>query len=171
MRKWWLREVRAVAQGHTADEQDCWDVDPGTLDTRSHAMFIPTAFPPFLPGRGQAQVGKGPGSHSLLPGEQQTLETRSGARIGWELLGCFSRAGEMPPIPGPLGEGEETAAHSLSCGKVTGEKAAIVCLQRVGAGSFSPRTLCSARAPHPSLRNPCAGWGSRDWLSSLPGSA
>lgn len=60
----------------------------------------------------------------------------------------------MPPTPGPLGEGAETAAYSSGCGKVMGEKAAIVCYWRVGAGSLSPRALCSAQAPT-HLREPC----------------
>lgn len=72
----------------------------------------------------------------------------------------------MPPIPGPLGEGEETAAYSSGCGKVTGEKAAIVCRWRVGAGSLSPRTLCSAQAPAQSQEAP--SWGAGVWLSALP---
>lgn len=66
----------------------------------------------------------------------------------------------MPPTPGLLGEGEETAAYSSGCGKVTGEKAAIVCGRRVGAGSRSPRTLCSAQAPRPNSGSPIqGGWG------------
>lgn len=72
----------------------------------------------------------------------------------------------MPPIPGPLGEGEETAAYSSGCRKVTGEKAAIVCHWRVGAGSLSRRTLCSARAP--GLSHEAPSWrGVRGWGLAL----
>lgn len=70
----------------------------------------------------------------------------------------------MPPIPDPLGEGEETAVYSSDFEKVTGEKAAIVCHWRVGAGSPSPRTLCSAQAPACPRGGGC-------WLSALPHSA
>lgn len=67
----------------------------------------------------------------------------------------------MPPIPDPLGEGEETAVYSSDFEKVMGEKAAIVCHWRVGAGSLSLRTLCSAQAPA------CPGGGGC-WLSAWP---
>lgn len=126
---------------------------------RTQAMFIPTALPLLLPLRGKPHVGKGPGSHSPPLGRSKLWRQEGGAGTGWELLGSFSRAGEMPPIQGPLGEGEETAVYSSGSGKVMGEKAAIVCLQRVGAGSLSPRTLCSSQAPRPSLRKPCLGGG------------
>lgn len=85
-----------------------------------------------------------------------------------EISGSFSRAEEMPPILGPLGDGEETAAYDSGCRKVTGEKAGIVCRLRVGAGRLSPRTLCSAQRPPPCLRKPCPGVGVEDWLSALP---
>lgn len=104
--------------------------------------------------------------HSM--GRRKLWRQEGGARRGWELLGSFSRAGEMPPILGPLGKGEETAVYSSGCRKVMGEKAAIVCLKRAGAGSLFPRTLCSAQAPRPNLRKPCflEGGGVRDWLSA-----
>lgn len=106
--------------------------------------------------KGTAPSGQGFWEPLSTPREVN-FGNKKGARTGQELLGSFSRAEEMSPIPGPLGEGEETAAYSSGCGKVTGEKAAIVCHWRVGAGSLSPRTLCSAQAPAPSQE--ALSWG------------
>lgn len=86
------------------------------------------------------------------------METRTGANTQWELPRSFSRAGEMPPIPGPS-EGEEAAEYNSGCQKVMGEKAAIVCSLTGGrAGSLSSRTLVCP-GPCPSSGSPVLGWG------------
>lgn len=74
----------------------------------------------------------------------------------------------MPPILGPLGKGEETAVYSSGCGKVMGEKAAIVCLKR--AGGREPLSQDTVLCPGPPPQSQEAlfflGGGVRDWLSA-----
>lgn len=68
-----------------------------------------------------------PCSSARAPGEAgEENFGNKGARPGWKYPGSSSRVAGIPPIPGPLGEGEETAAYNSGCRKVTGEKAAIV---------------------------------------------
>lgn len=149
--KQWLREIRVLAQGHKASEWGCWDVDPAQ-DARNRALFTPTALLLFLPLRKKPQVGKGPGGHSPLLGEKQTLETRRGGQDRVLLRGRGDVA-----HPRPLGRGEETAAYSSGCGKVTGEKAAIVCLQEWGQGTSLPGHCALPRPPAPVSGSPEVG--------------
>lgn len=72
----------------------------------------------------------------------------------------------MPPNPGPSGEGEETAAYNSGCGKVTGEKAAIVCSPRGGRELLS-QILSSAQAPAPAQEVLSWGGGSCDVMREL----
>ena len=69
--------------------------------------------------------------------------------------------------PRPLAGGGGDSCIQLRLQKGHGEKAAIVCGRRVGAGSHSPRTLRSAQPPA-RLRSPILGGWVGGWLSALP---
>lgn len=110
------------------------------------------------PEGGQPQGVEGPGSHSPPPGEKGD---HSGVGAPELLLKDKGDATH----PGPLGRGEETATCSSGCGKVTGEKAAIV-RAGVGAGSLSPRTLLCP-GPRPAQGALSWGWGWGELALSL----
>lgn len=66
----------------------------------------------------------------------------------------------MPPTPGPFGDGEETAANSSGCRKVTGRKQPLCVAGEWGQGDALPG-LCALPSPAPPtpacLRKPHPG--------------
>lgn len=107
----------------------------------------PHCSPSALPLRKKPQVGKGPGGHSPLLGEKQTLETRRGGQDRVLLRG----RGDVTH-PRPLGRGGGDSCIQLRLWKGHRGESSHCMPPRVGAGNLSPRTLCSAQAPCPSLR-------------------
>lgn len=73
----------------------------------------------------------------------------------------------MPPTPGPFGEGEETAANSSGCRKVTGRKQPLCVAGEWGQGDALPG-LCALPSPPPVSGSPILGGWVGGWLSALP---
>lgn len=71
----------------------------------------------------------------------------------------------MPPTPGPLREGEETAAYSSGCRKVMGRKQPLCVAGEWGQGATLPG-LSALPSPLPVSEAPSwgVGWGA----GSLP---
>lgn len=77
----------------------------------------------------------------------------------------------MLPIPGPLGEGAETAAYSSGCGKATGRKRPLCATGEWGQGAFSQDTVLCPDAPPTPPGSPVPGGeaGSRPRPMALRG--
>lgn len=74
---------------------------------------------------------------------------------------------EMPPAQAPLEQGRrQLHAAQATERKGHGGESGHCVLSRVGAGSGSPRTLCSAQAP--TQAQEALSWGMGGWLSALP---
>lgn len=73
---------------------------------------MPCSYPLLFACSCPEEVGpkraRAPGAALRSPGSSKLWKQEVGARTGRELLGSFSRAGEMPPIPGPLGGGGDS---------------------------------------------------------------
>lgn len=93
-------------------------------------------------------------SLSTLPEVSFASKQRDRRRVG--APGVLLKGSRDASHPRPLRGGGGDSCKQLRLQKGHGEKAAIVCGRRVGAGRRSPRTLCSAQPPA-CLRKPHPG--------------
>lgn len=156
-----------LAQGHTANEWNCWDVDPGSEMPDTGPCSHPVLSLLLLPLRGKPQVGKGPGSHSPLHGEKKTLEIR---RRGQERVGApgvlFKGRGDATH-PGPLGKGGGDSCIQLRLWKGHGGESSHCVPQESGGREPLSQDTVLCPGPPPQSQEALFFWGGvRDWLSA-----
>lgn len=107
-------------------------------------------------------------SLSTLPEVSFASKQRDQRRVG--APGVLLKGSRDASHPRPLRGRGGDSCKQLRLQKGHGEKAAIVCGGRVGAGRRSPRTLCSAQPPPPPpvSGSPILGGWVGGWLSALP---
>lgn len=137
----WLREVKGVAQGHTATKQNCWGCRARHFNVRDQPK-------PKLATLGPCSLRTSLGSNSPVLGEKH--------------MGRSSRVlkgSKVTTTPSPSRRGGDSCTQlRLQKGKVMGEKAAIVCCPEWGQGAALPGHSALPRPP-PRLRKPCSGGG------------
>lgn len=113
-----------------------------------------------LAPKGEAPSGQGPWKPLSTPwGEGNFGDKKEGPGEGGISWGPFQGQGRCHPSWAPWERGRRQLYTAQAVERSWGRKQPLCASRERGAGSLSPRTLCSAQAPRPNLRKPCFFWG------------